>query len=124
MPLDQEFSLLLSCCFPGGIMYAIIESGGKQYLVEKGDVIDVELLELTQEGKITFDRVLFIGNGKKAEVGAPTVKAAHVLGQLVQEVRGPKVIAYKYKKRKNYHRKIGHRQNYLRVKITEIEHGT
>jgi large subunit ribosomal protein L21 len=102
-------------------MYAIIETGGKQYRVEEGDVIDVELLEAEKGGKITFDRVLFLQNGKEAKVGAPTVDGTHVIAELLQEVRGPKVIAYKYKKRKNYRRKVGHRQNYLRVKITEIK---
>lgn len=102
-------------------MYAIIETGGKQYKVEQGDVIDVELLDAEKSGIITFDKVLFFHNDKKAKVGTPTVEGSQVIGELLQEVRGPKVIAYKYKKRKNYRRKVGHRQNYLRVKITEIK---
>jgi len=100
-------------------MYAIIETGGKQYRVEEGDVIDVELLEA--KDKIEFNNVLFLNTGKTAKVGKPHVEGVRVLGELLQEVRGPKVISFKYKKRKNYRKKKGHRQNYLRVKITEIK---
>lgn len=102
-------------------MYAIIETGGKQYRVEKGDVIDVELLGEDQGSKIEFKNVLFFHDGKAAKVGAPNVNGCIVHGELMQEVRGVKVLSYKYKKRKNYRRKVGHRQNYSRVKITEIK---
>ncbi len=100
-------------------MYAIIETGGKQYRVEKGDVIDVELLDIEGD-KIEFKNVLFLNNGS-ATVGLPHVAGCVVVGELLQEVRGPKVVNFKYKKRHNYRRKVGHRQNYLRVKITEIQ---
>ncbi|NGX39566.1 MAG: 50S ribosomal protein L21 [Chlamydiae bacterium] len=102
-------------------MYAIIETGGKQYRVEKGDIIDVELLGDTQEKSIEFKNVLFFHDGSAVKIGAPNVDGCVVLGELLQEIRGPKVISFKYKKRKNYRRKVGHRQNYLRVKITEIK---
>ncbi len=101
-------------------MYAIIETGGKQYRVEKDDVIDIELLEAGQNGKVEFKNVLFVSNGSKTEIGNPHVGGSVVYGEMLQEIRGPKVIAYKYKQRKNYRRKVGHRQNYLKVKITEI----
>jgi large subunit ribosomal protein L21 len=101
-------------------MYAIIESGGKQYRVEKGDVIDVELLESGTEQKVEFKRVLFLNTGTAAKVGTPYVDRSIVHGELVQEVKGPKVIAFKYKRRKPIRRKVGHRQRYSRVKITEI----
>lgn len=110
-------------------MYAIIETGGKQYRVEEGDVIDVEKLSKTKDKKISFPNVLFIHTGSAAKTGTPHVKGWDVLGEFVQEeeVRGPKVISYKYKRRKRYRRKVGHRQNYSRIKIVGItgeKHGT
>ena len=101
-------------------MYAIIQTGGKQYRVEKGDVIDVELLEDAKNGKVSFGEVLFLHTGKAAKVGTPHVQKCTVEGELLEEVRGPKVIAFKYKERKTIRRKVGHRQRYSRVKITEI----
>ncbi|WP_348663736.1 50S ribosomal protein L21 [Chlamydia vaughanii] len=101
--------------------YAIIQTGSKQYQVRQGDVIDVELLDDISEGQeIVFQEVLFTFDGSKASLGTPTVTNAVVKGELLSRVRGEKVIAYKYKRRKNYHRKIGHRQNYLRVKISNL----
>lgn len=102
-------------------MFAIIETGGKQYRVEKGDVIDVELLDAEKGEKISFTNVLFCTNGGKTKIGSPTINGCAVHAELLQEVRGPKVVSFKYKKRKNYRRKVGHRQDYLRVKITGIE---
>lgn len=101
-------------------MYAIIETGGKQYRVEQNDIIDVELLDTAEDGKIEFKNVLFVGNGSEMKVGAPYLPSTAVKAELVGEVKGPKVVAFKYKKRKRYRRKVGHRQCYLRVKITEI----
>ncbi|NDE82636.1 MAG: 50S ribosomal protein L21 [Chlamydiia bacterium] len=100
-------------------MYAIIETGGKQYRVEKGDIIDVELLE-SREPNIEFSNVLFINNGSDVKLGNPYLTKSLVKAELMQEVKGPKVVAFKYKKRKGYRRKVGHRQRYLRVKITDI----
>lgn len=102
-------------------MYAIIETGGKQYRVEQGDVIDVELLDVEEGKPIAFNQVLFCKTDSKTIVGVPHIEGAVVYGQLMQHVRGPKVISFKYKQRKNYRRKCGHRQNYLRVKITDIK---
>ena len=99
-------------------MYAIIETGGKQYRVEEGDELDVELLKT--EGEIKFDKVLFIHDGDKPKVGLPHVEKWTVHAQLIGEVKGPKVIAFKYKKCKNYRRTVGHRQKYSRIKITKI----
>lgn len=101
-------------------MYAIIQTGGKQYRVSKDDVIDVELLSNMKDDKVEFSDVLFIYDGKKAHVGTPKIIGSLVKGELVGEVKGPKVIAYKYKKRKSFHKKTGHRQKYSRVKIIEI----
>lgn len=102
-------------------MYAIIETGGKQYRVEKEDVIYVELLHQDSNAKITFDQVLFINNGNAIQVGYPYIKGGQVHGEILKEVKGPKVVAYKYKQRKNYRRKVGHRQRYSLVKITDIK---
>jgi large subunit ribosomal protein L21 len=101
-------------------MYAIIETGGKQYRVEKNDVIDVELLESNAEGKVEFKNVLFLHNGSSAKIGHPHIPKGLVHAELVQEVKGPKVVAFKYKQRKAIRRKVGHRQRYSRVKITDI----
>lgn len=101
-------------------MYAIIETGGKQYRVEKGDVIDVELLDAQAGETVEFKNVLFVNNAGDVKVGTPNVAQSVVQGELLQEVKGPKVIAFKYKQRKPFRRKVGHRQKYARVKITEI----
>jgi large subunit ribosomal protein L21 len=101
--------------------YAIIRTGSKQYRVQEGDVIDVELIPAPNGDTIEFGDVLFQTDGASSRIGQPNVAGCRVIGQLLGEVRGEKVIAYKYKRRKNYHRKIGHRQHYCRVKITGIE---
>ena len=103
-------------------MYAIIETGGKQYRVEEGDIIDVELLESEKGGNVEFKEVLFLNDDSQAHVGTPHLKCI-VKGEVIGAIKGPKVIAFKYKKRKNYRRKIGHRQPYSRVKITAISKG-
>lgn len=103
-------------------MYAVIETGGKQYRVEQGDVIDVELTERSGKGanKVTFDRVLMIG-GEAPKIGTPLVGGAQVTGELVHAVRAPKVRVFKKKRRKGYRRTNGHRQDLLRVRIAKIE---
>ena len=100
-------------------MYAVIETGGKQYRVQQGDIIDVELTE-TEGDKIEFDRVLMVGGDEGVQVGDPTVSGASVTGVLENEVRGPKVRVFKKKRRKGYRRTTGHRQDMLRVRIEEI----
>jgi large subunit ribosomal protein L21 len=101
-------------------MYAIIETGGKQYRVEKGDIIDVELLDAKAGEKVEFAHVLFINNAGAVKIGNPHIAKSAVQGELMQEVKGPKEIAFKYKQRKPFRRKVGHRQRYARVKIIEI----
>ena len=101
-------------------MYAIIHTGGKQYRVEKGDVIEVELLGIGN-GAVEFNEVVLFNDGKTAYVGAPHVAKCLVKGEVVGDTKGPKVISFKYKRRKNYRRKVGHRQKYSVVKITDIE---
>lgn len=104
-------------------MYAVIETGGKQYRVQEGDVLDVERLPgvSAEQKDVVFDRVLLIGNGDDINVGLPLVDGATVKAQLVDEVRGPKVIVFKFKRRKQYRRKNGHRQDLHRVRIQGIQ---
>jgi large subunit ribosomal protein L21 len=101
-------------------MYAIIQTGGKQYRVSEGDVIDVELLGGENNSAIEFKEVLFVGGASEAKVGAPLVNGFVVKGELLGESKGPKVVAFKYKRRKQYRRKVGHRQRYSQVKILKI----
>ena len=103
-------------------MYAVIETGGKQYRVKKGDVIDVERgPQVGDDGSVEFDRVLMVGGSDDdLSVGTPTVEGAVVRASAVAEVRGPKIQVFKFKRRKGYRRKTGHRQNLLRVRIDEI----
>ena len=101
--------------------YAVIETGGKQYRVQKDDVLSVELLDNAEAGqKIELDRVLAVNDGSGLKVGAPTVAGVVVTAEVVAEYRAPKVVAFKKKRRKGYHRKVGHRQNLLKVKIASI----
>lgn len=101
--------------------YAIIFSGGKQYRVKTGDVIDVELLGAEGESQVTFTDVFFMQKGEERRIGSPKLAGCVVRGELLGETLGPKVIAFKYKRRKSERKKIGHRQHYSRVKITAIE---
>lgn len=100
--------------------YAIIKTGGKQYRVAENDVIDVELLDAELGSKVEFAEVLFFHDGATAHVGAPSVAGCTVKGELLDFVKGDKITSVKYKKRKNYRKKWGHRQNYARVKITTL----
>jgi large subunit ribosomal protein L21 len=103
-------------------MFAVIRTGGKQYRVAKDDVLTVEKLVGDAGGTITFGEVLMLG-GDSPKSGAPLVEGASVVGEIVEHGRGEKVIAFKKKRRKNTHRKRGHRQHFTKVKITEIHAG-
>ncbi len=101
--------------------YAVIETGGKQYRVQKDDVVSVELLEGAQAGQtVELGRVLAVNDGSGLKVGAPVVEGAKVTAEVMAEYRAAKVVAFKKKRRKGYHRKVGHRQNLLKVKIASI----
>jgi large subunit ribosomal protein L21 len=103
-------------------MYAVIETGGKQYRVKAGDVLEVELLARDSEAdSVVFDRVLMVGEGADIKVGNPVVEGAEVRASRVADVRGPKIVVFKKKRRKGYRRKNGHRQDLLRVRIDEIQ---
>jgi large subunit ribosomal protein L21 len=99
-------------------MYAIIETGGKQYRVAEGDEIDVELLGL--DGEFKFEKVLMVHDGNTPHIGLPHLENCAVHAEVIGIAKGPKVIAFKYKKCKNSRKTIGHRQKYSRVKIKKI----
>jgi large subunit ribosomal protein L21 len=103
-------------------MYAIIETGGKQYKVSPGDILDVELLD--NKESVTFKNVLFFADGGKIEIGTPYLKDAKVSAKVLGNNKADKVTTFKYRNKVNYHRTIGHRQNHTRVQIEEINHGT
>lgn len=102
-------------------MYAVLETGGKQYRVAAGDKLEVERLAADAGQAFTFDRVLLVNNDGKLAVGTPTVSGASVVADVVEHVRGEKLIAWKMKRRKGYHRKVGHRQELTVVQIKEIK---
>ena len=103
-------------------MYAVIRTGGKQYKVAKDDVLSVERLDGEVGARLTFGEVLLVG-GESTRTGAPLVAGASVAAEIVEQGRGEKVIAFKKKRRKNTHRKRGHRQHFTKVKITGIHAG-
>jgi large subunit ribosomal protein L21 len=102
-------------------MYAVIETGGKQYRVSAGDTLEIERLSVEEGKTFTFDRVLLVGNDGKTTFGSPSIAKATVIADVVKNIRGPKVVAFKLKRRKGYRKKIGHRQELSVVKITEIK---
>ncbi|EGL81610.1 50S ribosomal protein L21 [Caldalkalibacillus thermarum TA2.A1] len=101
-------------------MYAIIETGGKQYKVEEGTELYVEKLNAAEGETVTFDTVLLVNKDGEVKVGTPTVDGATVTGKVLEHGKGKKIIVYKYKPKKNYRRKQGHRQPYTKVKIESI----
>jgi len=101
-------------------VYAVVETGGKQYKVSAGDTVDVEKLPFEVGEKIELDRVLLVADGDEVRVGQPTVEGAKVLATVTDHVKGPKIIVFKYKPKERYRRKKGHRQAYSRLMIDEI----
>ena len=104
-------------------MYAVIQTGGKQYRVEPGKTVVVEKLAGEEGGAVVFDQVLLVssGDGANVTVGKPFVSGAKVTGEIVEQGRGDKLVVFKFRRRKNYVRKNGHRQDYTAVKIAEIQ---
>lgn len=100
-------------------MYAVIETGGKQYRVSEGDIITVEKLNLEVGAKVEFDRVLVAGAGDSIQIGSPYVNTK-VFGEVIENGKGKKVIIFKYKAKKDYRKKQGHRQPFTAIKITGI----
>jgi len=105
-------------------MYAIFETGGKQYRVKQGDLVRVEKLPGEVGAKVVFDRVLLVGGTADApSIGRPLVQGAAVEGEIVRQGRGRKLTIFKFKRRKNYRRKIGHRQAFTELRVTAIRRG-
>lgn len=102
-------------------MYAIIETGGKQYKVQEGQVIRIEKLDAQIGEEVTFDKILAVKRENELKVGTPLVEGAKALGTVLDQGRGKKIIVFKYKAKKNYRRKQGHRQPFTEVKIERIE---
>ena len=102
-------------------MYAVLETGSKQYRVSAGDTLEVDRLAIEAGQPVTFDRVLLVSNEGKVSLGAPTIANASVVADVVKHIRGEKKIAFKMKRRKGYHKTIGHRQELTVVKIKEIK---
>lgn len=101
-------------------MYAIIETGGKQYRVQEGDTLFIEKLEVAAGDSVEFDKVLAVSKEGKLAVGTPAVKDAKVSATVVENGKAKKVIVFKYKAKKDYRKKQGHRQHYTKVKIEKI----
>jgi len=102
------------------VSYAVLETGSKQYRVAAGDTLEVERLAADAGSAVTFDRVLLLNRDGQVTVGNPTVPSAKVVADVVEHIRGPKLIAFKMKRRKGYHHTVGHRQELTVVKIKEI----
>ena len=101
-------------------MYAVIETGGKQYKVQEGDTIEIESVAGSPGEELTFDRVFLVGDGKDCAIGQPNVPGSKVIGELLRHDRGKKIIVGKFKRRKMYRKKTGHRQNISVVRIKQI----
>ena len=103
--------------------YAIIKTGGRQFRVAEGDTIDVDLLDVDPGKTATFGEVLMFADGKDVTHGSPLISGAKVIAEVVEQCKDKKVIAFKYKRRKGYHRTVGHRRKLTRVKVKSISVG-
>jgi large subunit ribosomal protein L21 len=104
-------------------MYVIFRTAGKQFRAEKGKTLELPLMEAEPGSSITFDEVLLASDGTTIKAGTPLVKGASVTAEVVGQTKGPKIYVWKFKRRKNYRRKTGHRQKYTAVKITDVSVG-
>lgn len=100
--------------------YAVVETGGKQYLVTEGQSLDIELLDAKAGQDVELDRVLALSDGESLTVGAPVVEGSKVVVTIDEQIRGEKVYSFKKKRRKGYHRKVGHRQELMHVTVKSI----
>jgi large subunit ribosomal protein L21 len=111
--------------FPREIMaYAIIKTGGRQFRVAEGDTVDVDLLDVDAGKTATFGDVLMFADGKNVTQGNPVIAGAKVTAEVLEQRKGKKVVAFKYKRRKGYHRTVGHRRKLTRIKIKSINLGS
>lgn len=102
-------------------MYAVVASGGKQYKVEEGEILRVEKLPGEVGAAVLFDRVLLFSDGQNVSVGKPYLENAKVQGRIMEQGKGEKVLVFKYKRRKRYRRKQGHRQSYTAIRVDQIQ---
>jgi large subunit ribosomal protein L21 len=121
LTIPGPFGLLAVLSSKKNLMYAVLETGSKQYRVSAGDKLEVERLAVEAGQAFTFDRVLLVNNEGTLSVGSPTVPNATVVADVVGHIRGEKKIAFKMKRRKGYHKTIGHRQELTVVQIKEIK---
>jgi large subunit ribosomal protein L21 len=103
------------------MMYAVVATGGKQYKVQEGDVLHVEKLDGDVGAEVSFDRILMYSDGESVSLGQPVLEGAVVSGHIVEQGKEKKIIVFKYKRRKRYRRKQGHRQMFTAVKIDSIK---
>lgn len=101
-------------------MYAIVETGGKQYKLEEGRYLDIELLDAKENEKVVFDKIVMLVNGKKSKIGQPYVAGATVEGKVLKHDKAKKIIVYKQRPKKGYRKKQGHRQQFTRVMVSKI----
>ena len=102
-------------------MYAVIKTGGKQYRVAAGEKVEIELVDATAGAEVSFDQVLMVAKDADVRIGTPTLKGARVVAEVVAHKRGPKLFAFKKRRRKGYERLVGHRQDLSVVQIKEIK---
>lgn len=102
-------------------MYAVIKTGGKQYRVAEGDVLNVEKLNAEAGSEVVFDEVLTVVNGADVKIGQPVVEGAKVTAKVVEQGKGEKILVFKYKAKSNYRKRQGHRQPFTKVEISKIE---
>jgi large subunit ribosomal protein L21 len=103
-----------------GVVYAIIRDRGMQYRVEEGQVLEIALLDAEPGSQLELEEVLLVGGGEQTLVGAPLVDGAKVLAKVLGEAKGEKIVVFKYKNKKRYRRRTGHRQQYTRIAISQI----
>jgi len=104
-------------------MYAVIQTGGKQYRVLQGDIVTIEKIEGVAGDRVELSSVLMLGDGTQVTIGQPHLAQARVVGTIVRQDRGPKIIVYKHKRRKGYQKRQGHRQWQTQVRVTDIVTG-
>jgi len=115
----RTLTLAAPRCYSLSVVYAIIETGGKQYKVSEGDVIRTDLVDAKPGSRVTFDRVVMAG-GDDVIFGTPFIKGAKVAGSVVRQARGEKILVFRYKPKKRVRKLIGHRQRFAEVKIEKI----
>jgi large subunit ribosomal protein L21 len=123
LPSGSIYGILGGFFSPNAMAYAIIKTGGRQFRVAEGDTIDVDVLELEPGKTATFGDVLMFADGDNVTQGDPLISGAKVTGEVLEQRKDKKVIAFKYKRRKGYHRTVGHRRKLTRVKIKSISLG-